>query len=507
MTTQPRTAPTAPIAPQAKPGTPAPTTPSPTSSQGRSPTTANPAPAPTANAPVKNQPRSTIDRQLRSATRPAYYAPLEITFLTGTLKGETLDLNPGGRSLLGLGVNEVDQSQQANWPDRSEKGIRVGSQFDGVSARTFRLSIEYWSDREDVSQLVENLFLLQEIQPDTSTPPTLLVRQGKIEADPCVCTEISPKYDKPLPGGIAGYRHAKVELSFKLLGGVVSQHSLARPLGPSILQDLRQDESQADRDRKGEAAVVERLLHPCLKDEAAKVEEMILKNQLTPSGLSSLTPNARVQLAIAGKIPGDTLKDPAFADRLKEDLALTIAQNEDGVGKSTAQTRLFSQAIATGSADGLPPSLAPALPSARSTYDETLSAITSGNWDNKSPLFSQPELTRRLQNFGSCGLRLRAKGAEPAKGDGQASGAPSSQQGTLNQINRAIATKSDDELKTLFGFKNNTDVRQLRSGAPYTGQQQFLDRLTKANSSIAAVDAWKNAEAAFAKEAEKPENT
>lgn len=491
---------TNPISPTPKPSTSqAPTAPRATPGSA----SLNPAPTPSTRdtPPKKNQPRSTLDRQLRRATRPTYHAPIEVTFLTGTLKGETLELNPAGRSLLGLGIKEVDQSQQANWPDRSEKGIRVGSQFDGVSARTFRFAVEFWSDDKDASQLVENLFILQEIQPDTNTPPTVLVRQGMVEADPCVCTEISVKYDTPLPGGIAGYRHAKVDLSFKLLGGVVSQHSLARPLGPSILQDMRQDESQSDRDRKGEAAVTERLLHPCLKDEAAKVEDLMLKDRLNAVGMSGLSANARVQLAIAGKIPGETLKDPAFLARLKEDLALTIAQNEDGVGKSTGQTRQFAEAIAAGSAAGLPPSLAPALPAAKETYEETLKAITTGQWDNKSPLFARPELARRLQNFGSCGLRLRSKGAESTakpKGSGQ----PPSQQSVVNFINRQIATKSDAELKRLFGFKNDVDVRQLRNGAPYNSQQQFIDRLTKTRVSVAGVDAWKKAEEAFEKENE-----
>jgi hypothetical protein len=447
-----------------------------------------------------------IDRQTRAATRPAFYAPIEITFLTGTLKGETLDLNPTGRSLLGIGVSEVSQSQQANWPDRSEKGIRVGSQFDGVSARTFRFSLEFWSEHEDVSQLVENLSLLQEIQPDTNTPPTLLVRQGKIEADPCVCTEIQPTYDTPLPGGIAGYRHAVVELSFKLLGGVVSQHSLARPLGPSILQDLRQDESQSDRDRKGEASVAERLLHPCLKEEAAKVEELILGNKLNSEGLSGLSPNARVQLAIAGKIPGSTLQNPAFNAKLKEDLALIIAQNEDGVGKSTAEARRFAEAIASGNPTGLPDRLVAVYGSARSAYEETLKAITTGDWSNKSPLFVNPELTRRLQNFGSCGLRLRSKGGEAAKESvlaGLGSGGVSSEQQALNTLNRLINSKTDRELKEILGFKNDTDVRRLRSGAPYTTQKDFLDRLTKDKMSIPAVDAWKNLEAYISQQKEE----
>ena len=512
MSTTPK--PTQPIAAAPKPGTPPANTPAPTAPGAAKPTpsnstAANAAPPPnTRDVPQKNNPRSTVDRQTRAATRSTYYAPIEITFLTGTLKGETLDLNPTGRSLLGIGVTEVSQSQQANWPDRSEKGIRVGSQFDGVSARTFRFTLEFWSERDDVSQLVENLALLQEIQPDTNTPPTLLVRQGKIEADPCVCTDIQPKYDTPLPGGITGYRHAIVELSFKLLGGVVSQHSLARPLGPSILQDLRQDESQSDRDRKGEAAVAERLLHPCLKDEAAKVEELMLSNKLNAAELSNLSPNARVQLAIAGKIPGDTLQDPGFAAKLKEDLALTIAQNEDGVGKVTAETRRFAEAIATGKPDGLPERLAAVHGSARSAYDETLSAITTGNWDNKSPLFTNPELTRRLQNFGSCGLRLRAKGGEKAKesalnGGGSSGGQSSSQQTVLNTVNRLISEKSDSELKEIFGFKSNTDVRRLRGGAPYTTQKDFIDRMAKDKISISGVDAWKNVETYITKQNEE----
>lgn len=515
MSTTPK--PTQPITATPKPGTPSSNTPAPTAPGAAKPTLSNSAAANVARiggrhgVPQKNNPRSTLDRQLRRATRPAYYAPLEITFLTGTLKGETLDLNPADRSLLGLAIMEVDQSQQANWPDRSEKGIRVGSQFDGVGARPFRFPVMFWSETDDVSQLVENLFILHEIQPDTSTPPTLLLRQGTVEADPCVCTEISVKYTDPFPGALKGFRRARVDLSFKLLGGAVSQHSMARPLGPSILQDIRQDQSQADRDRKGEAAVTERLLHPCLKDEAAKVEKLMLENELNAAGLSELSPNARVQLAIAGKIPGDTLQDPGFAAKLKEDLALVIAQNEDGVGKVTAETRRFAEAIATGKPDGLPERLAAVHGSARSAYDETLAAITTGNWDNKSPLFTNPELTRRLQNFGSCGLRLRAKGGEKAKesalnGGRSSGGQSSSQQTVLNRVNQLISEKSDSELKEIFGFKSNTDVRRLRGGAPYTTQKDFIDRMSKDKMSIAGVDAWKNVEDYVTKQSEEQPN-
>ncbi len=505
MPTTPPKTPTKPIAPAAKTDKPPADTPAPTKAGA-----ANTKPKKSiaaedikadASAPVKNHPRSTLDRQVRAATKPTFYAPVEITFLTGTLKGETLDLNPTGRSLLGIAINEIDQTQQAMWPDRSEKGIRMGSQFEGVSARTFRLSLEFWSETEDVAQLAENLSLLQEIQPDTNTPPSVLVRQGKIEADPCVCTDLSIKYDTPLPGGIAGYRHAKAEVSFKLLGGVISQHSLARPLGPSVLQDLRQDESQADRDRKGEAAVAAKLLHPCLKDEADKVEELMLGNKLDATSLGQLSANARVQMAIAGKIPGSTLNDERFQTQLQQDLAEMIAQNEDGVGRNTQQTRQFARAVQTGDTTGVIPSLAPSVDAARQAYTETLSAIQTGNFDNKSPLFTQPDLTRRLQNFGSCGLRIRAKGAEPAPPSESDAANPNpvatTERQTINGINQAIATQSNADLKTMFGLKDNASVERLRSGAPYTDRAQFIQHMSP-QIKMGAVDAWRSAEAAIA---------
>ena len=88
-------------------------------------------------------------------------------------------------------------------------------------------------------------------------------------------------------------------------------------------------------------------------------------------------------------------------------------------------------------------------------------------------------------------------------GGGSSGGQSSSQQTVLNTVNRLISEKSDSELKEIFGFKSNTDVRRLRGGAPYTTQKDFIDRMAKDKISISGVDAWKNVETYITKQNEE----
>lgn len=129
---------------------------------------------------------------------------------------------------LDFNIVEMFESQTAEWANNQEKSIRGSSNFNNVSLPTFNFSLEFWSNNEDIRQLVENVAHVQDIT-DTDVRPPLLLQIGSASIEPVVCTSFEPKYDTPLPGG-KGFRHATVSLAFKLLGRKNSKHLLAPPL-------------------------------------------------------------------------------------------------------------------------------------------------------------------------------------------------------------------------------------------------------------------------------------
>lgn len=427
-------------------------------------------------SPIKEQHKD--DR----GTQPDY-APLKIVILEGAYGGKSIDL--------GLAIEEISQSQEAEWSDDNGDHIRTGANFTRLSARTFSISVSFYDVQHDISHLVENLAHLQEITDGSVTPPTLLWVQGDARGVPVVCTSYRPRYSNPLPGVQKGFRQGTVDLEFKMLGGKGSANALGAPLTSTPLLDYKRTTSLQDRQKEAERQKTELLLAPCLGQKGSQELTDIIehKRQDDETSIQKLSPESFVQGSIAGIFSAKTLGSETVKAKLKKDLATVFASSEDGIG---IQARPLAEALLRDDPTGLTGKLQEQYENLKKDYDITLDAISKQNLgkDSSHPLFDgkkNPTALKRFNNFGHCGQSLRQVGAPaiasaPGKEDAQ----------TLKDINEFLKTATDAKVKEAFSLKTESEVRALKSGYPYTNKAQFLQDSARNTVGITGYVIWNN---------------
>lgn len=474
---------------------------------------------PTNGSQVIQYPPSPINRQTRSDKGQPAAEPLTIVFLNGKFKGKKLNLKPSEESFLGVAVPEANYEQTAEWKDQDNNSIRAGQTFSGISSRTIKYSLTFYDPNHDVSHLVEQLFFMQEIsdrkgdvgeggkKKDTTgldnTPPALYIQQGDVILAPCVCTSLSAKYDYPISGE-KGYRHAVVDVGFKLLGGRGSPNMLAAPLTSTPLGESIQDQTVEERRQEGLADLTKLLLGSCLGEEGkAKLSEMLGDNAAglnDKKKLLELDANTLVNLAVGGVIPEKIYNDEAVQERLKNDVAKLMARAENGgIGFSE---RIMAEALKSGKPEGLDPRWQPVYKEMKRDYDIIADAVKSNKLDKSSEIFSDANrsTTNRFTTMANCGLRLRDSG-----GANVAQTVEANEANTLKLLNDSIKSKSDKELKEMFDLKSESQVRHLKSGAPYQSEQQLLDYFAQDGNGISGYSIWGKAVEAEKKKQEEEE--
>lgn len=425
----------------------------------------------------------------RFATRQT---PVTIMFLTGPFKGQMLDM--------GAGVSDYSESRSSNWEQLGESaGVMNGMNFTTVNPHEFSLSLDYYDTTHDVMQLVRcNEHLQSLVDSELSSPPRLQLTVGKssIKNVVCVSSSITADPESALPAG-EGFRHATVQLQFKLLAGKNTVYELAPALGPNPLDDYRNSKTQEELQREGYAKVAEELLSDCLDaDGSAQVADLIRERNLNePDKLKRLSPRAYVNLVASGAV--NIQGNEQLEQKLKNDLALVMAESEQGV--TAVNARRLSESIRTGSPD----SLEPDDPMLRITDGQSLSQYETLQSDYNTSYdllrngevgtidgVENPTLRNRANSAYGCGLFLRESGfsAIAAQGEGEKE--------TLDAINDMIAANlSDEQLKEALNLPTNTPesvIRNIRNAHPYTTKAQFVNDLSGNRQQFTGHSLWGN---------------
>lgn len=440
---------------------------------------------------VVKHPPSPILSQHKDVRSQRDSSPVTITFLDGDYAGQTLDL--------GLAVTEISQDQSAEWGNNSGKGIRAGANFNGISTRNFTVKLTFFDKKYDISHLVENLAHLHEIGSQSTTPPTLLWKQGDLRATRVICTSISPTYQHPIGGKEKGFRYAEVELKFQLLGGKASSDALAPPLTSTPLGQYKRTRTIVEKLKQAVRTQVEQLLDPCIGKEGSKQLQDILEHnkQENEPAILALDPNAFIQAAVGGMFSKATLAKPAIAEKLKKDLALVISGREEGVG---FQQRKVADALLSGNPSGLDRRLQAIFDGLKADYELILRNIqdqdigessNSGAFDRAK----NPRAFGRMQNALSCGLNLRNKGraSDTSLNQGQGNQPSKDDTATLQQIKDFFESKpSDEKIKEAFGVKTPQEIRVLKNSAPYSSKEQFISDSSRATVGLTGYNLWSN---------------
>ena len=459
-------------------------------------------------ATILGKEKATITKQERSPRFDAQCNPLEISFLSGPYRGMVLDI--------GLNIQELSESQSADWSDAKGTNIKVGSNFTKITPRTFNIKFEYSDLREDIRQLAEAVSHTQELGKDNWTPPLLRLLIGKTSIAPVVCTQFDVTYDEPLPKK-NGFRHSVVSMSLKEIAGQGSKSQLGAPLVSSktALQQYAADTSEQDKAAIGQNKVTQILLAPCLGEEAsAKIADLTQKKQLDDvATLLSLPPEIFLNMVVAGLIGTETLKNPQIAEKLKRDLAEKLAK--DSPGMNPVNIRATAEALYSGSPGGLPASLNMPVPGTNRSpfekmlaeYQAILDAMQTQKLNETDPIFGkgtfdekqekssvEPGAAGTMINSFGCAISLRRSGspalaAKPVESDNKA----------IAGINQALANPklSDKEVAVMFKLPTDTPetvIRQLRNGGPYKSKEDFLQKLANSRNGVTGYVLWQNFE-------------
>jgi hypothetical protein len=190
-----------------------------------------------------------------------------------------------------------------------------------------------------------------------------------------------------------------------------------------------------------------------------------------------LDPKSFVNLALAGGFSKALLKDPDVQAKLKHDLASLFAENADGViSEDPRYFRLLMDALQEGNPNNLPEVLREDFDSYKKDFDIIYEAIEKQSLDSTSNhgLFTKPEFLnarRKLFEFGGRGLELR----QAQVFSGNVEDALTSK--VVDDINKFLSEKSEDEIKEAFGLQRPLQVRILRNKYPYSSKQHFLNEL------------------------------
>lgn len=411
--------------------------------------------------------------------------PCKIVFLTGKYKGKALDL--------GVAISETSHSQTSTWEPQDGRSIRIGSTFKNVGSRQFQISLQFYSPDKDISEQVENIFTLQEIDEQTGFAPTLLYREGSVRVAPVVVSgAITLKKQHPFPGG-KGFHFCEMQIPLELLGGKASEHRFAKPLTETELTRAAAKQTEAERQKQGTIVVAQQLLIDCLSpQENQQLQDLLQGDKLTqPGEVSKLDSSAFIQAAVAGLIPKSVLQDPNIQAKLQRDLATELARKTDGVGN-------YGGALASaiqGNASILPNDLRDQVAKLKDDYLQIEDAISRQELDDRSPIFTDSGAANRLISVASCGLRMRNSGASgiqklidvppeqrvyfEAKLGNRAEDQVARDQLVLDQINKVLVdgSVSDSDIQTQFNLGSAERVKALRNGVPYLSKDEFVKRL------------------------------
>jgi len=432
-----------------------------------------------ASRPIETKlPPTPILKQEKHSRGQPGYVPVTIVYLTGDYQGQEVDL--------GVGINEIATSQSANWEDLSQTSIRQGLTYRNLSPRNISFDVTFFSWKHDVSHLVENLKHLQEINSVRSTsaggvpyPPLLLLTIGS-QRYSVVCTEISDKYEHPLPDN-GGFRFCTCSLTFKQISDKTTPDSLGRPATGTPLLAWRENTTEQERERQAQQRLIQdSLFNGSDTAQAQKVQELVADNALgDKERVMGLDPSSFVNLALAGAFSKELLKDEEIKAKLKKDLAFLFAEKEDGiVSQDPRYPRLLREALESGDPSDLPEVLRQQFDSYKKDYDVIYNAIEKQAIDSSSnhELFTKPEFIaarRRLFEFGGRGLELR----QAQVFSGNIEDAQTAK--VAEDINKFLSEKSDEEIREAFGLKRPGQVRILKNRYPYSSRQHFLNELAE----------------------------
>lgn len=421
---------------------------------------------------------SPLQKQHRDSrgSNPDHF-PLQVVFLDGSLKGLALDL--------GLATNELSMSQAANWGEGEEEGLRQSLNYRQVSSRDISIKLEYYDINASILHLTENVHHLQEVDPTLGRPPFVMLIIGQNAIEPWVCTNLRTQLLDP-QAKRRGYHHGTVDVEFKLVGGRDSEHALSKPLVATPLGDIRAAQTELERQRQGEQQVARLLLAECLGEEGsdAIVDLMEADKLNDPAAIAQLSPQAFTQAAIAGFFTQETLQNQAVLDKLVGDLAVSIAQSENGIsGQPAVVQQAFANAILTGDIGGLESSLAQQAIVTQADYQGILEAVATQDY---SKILDTPTTAgNKLRQFGACGLSMRqvAQSTQAGQG-GEAQG--------LQTINSFLATPdlTDQQITERFGDLSKEQIAALRNGAPYQSKAEFLTHMSQNARGIDGYALW-----------------
>lgn len=430
---------------------------------------------------------SPIQFQHRDIRGQPDYLPVKIVILTGPYTGLKLDL--------GIAINEVSHSESSTWESQAGDkknagiGIRPGLNFTGITTREISFNLTFYDTTHDISHLVENLKHIAQIGESEKATPKLLFIQGDLRAVECVCVDLKDKYSEPLPGLIKGFRKCEVDLNLKLIGGAGNPNALGGPLTSTPLEDQRSKTTQAAQQKKARLFRIQELMAPCLKAAGSQeLEKLVQSDQMADlEAISRLSPDVFVQSAIAGVFSAETLKSERLQSKLKQDLALVMSQNENGIA-NTNGVRNFATALASGNASLLPKNIQDQLALTTPDFNLILGHVKSQTLDEKSEIYDReknPTAGERLYGLGSCGLQLRRSGGAALKPIDKDDAA------VLKKINDFFKGKpSDEDVKKRFGLETESQIRTVKNGQPYQSKEQFLNHSSQNSAGMTGYSLW-----------------
>lgn len=466
------------------------------------PTTAKVA-AKTAQPPPKdpNIQKSNPSKALAAGLKPRTTGlkPCAIMFQSGQYQGLELDL--------GGAIVTTDQDQSADWKSQQGMSLRVAKNFSNVSTAVFKLTLEFWSPSDDISEWTENCKCLQEIDPDTGQAPTLLYVEGSIRVSPCFCSSVRIKKEYPFDGG-KGFHYGKVDVTLEVLGGKTSEHRFAPPFVETELTRLKKSKTKKERQKEGVAAVAESQLAKCLSaGDNQKMGEMIKEEKFSDveavRSLAKTSPSGLLQAATSGLIPKEVLAK--IDTELRTAIAIEIARKQDGVSGSNKQVQAALASAVLGQASALPADLQSQVPALRDAQQAIYSAVSQQQLDSNSPVFTRGEIAEQLIRVASCGLNMRNSGAVKVNGSNmppeqkaffdsklkdQSGNKQARDKLVLEEINKSLGKDvTDAQLQTRFGLASPEQAKSLRNGKPYKSQEAFVKQFG-ATSGISGHAAW-----------------
>jgi hypothetical protein len=417
---------------------------------------------------------------------------IEIRPLDGLRQGILFDTDPGGSSFLGIAVSEVSESQTAKLEADGSDHIREGQKFTGLSAREISFSITFYvREGYDVSHLTEQIFAFQRLNTEGDrTPEKLFVRVGGATYAPCFCSSVSVKKSNPIAGS-AGFRSATVDLSFVLLGGKGSPNMTGDTHAATPIDETVAQQTAAERELQGRIEVARTLLSYCLGEEGqADVDRLLSEDGARglqdPEKILELDPNTRLHLISGGMVSKTVMEDEKVKERLRQDIAIRIAQSERG--DVAYNDRILAEAIESGDPSKLDPRWQTEYEGLRNDYNLISESVLNGNLDGDSDLFKSENSRAGDRAFRilQCGLLMRQSGSFNIPGE-----IGKEESAIVKGINTSISTDSSDEdLKKKFGLKTESQVRQLREGAPYESKDDFIGHMSRHVTGISAHSAW-----------------